>query len=903
MPLFSSVSGVHITGGSFYDVSGDLNVQNNALAVQDHAEPWTLQFESRGGDPQLLGADRTNRHGRSARILPYDRQPNAERRSSTSGSMNMASQYSLRHSGRTSSTPQGPSPQDPSPEEATLRSQTINDVNAASAYPWDRAPHGPHTRIRGGTFIGGNVNHIERHGESGLHILHRAIAGEAFHDAAERYPQPQCHPDTRVKMLDDLWTWSSQSGVESNVLWLHGPAGSGKSAVAQSFCHDLEKDGRLGGSFFFKRGHASRGNAKKLIPTIAYQLALLLPELKRSISERIEADPSIIDRGLSTQLQKLIVEPCQRVVLPRPVVIVVDGLDECEGDKIQQEILRSFAFALNGKPSPLRFFIASRPEPQIREIFEGVLDQFHRPLNIRQAFEDVRKYLHDEFTRIHRDHRETMATIPLPWPFRDVVDTLIEKSSGYFIYASTVIKFVDDKNFRPTERLAAVLDSTVQDSESPFAALDQLYTEILSGVPPTAQPRLLRILTVVSRFSLFVPAIEQLLELQLGDVRLALRDLQSVIRVPADDYSYLTLHHESFRDFLQNSTRSGPFCVSDLGHRTDLARCILKVFSSEGLWRRIILARLLTWDEVIDYVTSLPPSTDLVCLISPWDLLWKVVRVDIISPLVDKLVAWLQASTSISLLITPPYLSQKMNPPPEDLIRFWRDCEFMLLCDEVWSRTARATRRPSAQLPSINISPQILRILQAYHVIGTSIGITTCPIFAIHLLLELSWDELRTAICPLRTLIGEDKDSLAQLLISTFVSDLTPVRSDMARGFLCLVKRIETGEVPMDLAFYWTARQALGRHVRSCPPCPDLLRNLRDLDLALAKDVCITYLGAETFHHIVQWLKTFSEPPMELIARFEHRLKGCQDSWLDVNYFEAKWREWNDWQTRFRPGN
>jgi cytidylate kinase len=34
------------------------------------------------------------------------------------------------------------------------------------------------------------------------------------------------------------------------ILWLHGPAGSGKSAVEQSFCQKLEDEGRLGGSFF-----------------------------------------------------------------------------------------------------------------------------------------------------------------------------------------------------------------------------------------------------------------------------------------------------------------------------------------------------------------------------------------------------------------------------------------------------------------------------------------------------------------------------------------------------------------------------------------------------------------------------------------------------------------------------
>ncbi|KAJ7806264.1 hypothetical protein B0H13DRAFT_1669888, partial [Mycena leptocephala] len=41
-----------------------------------------------------------------------------------------------------------------------------------------------------------------------LHILHWAIAGDAFHDSAERYPQPKCHPETRTEMLEKLWNWT-----------------------------------------------------------------------------------------------------------------------------------------------------------------------------------------------------------------------------------------------------------------------------------------------------------------------------------------------------------------------------------------------------------------------------------------------------------------------------------------------------------------------------------------------------------------------------------------------------------------------------------------------------------------------------------------------------------------------
>ncbi|KAJ7502206.1 hypothetical protein B0H11DRAFT_1712883, partial [Mycena galericulata] len=279
----------------------------------------------------------------------------------------------------------------------------------------------------------------------------------AFHDSAERYPQPKCHPETRKQILDSLWNWACETDPSSNVLWLHGPAGAGKSAVAQSFCQRLETAGRLGGSFFFRRGHLSRGNSQKLFSTLAYQLAPPLPFQPIHLPESRE-NPSILDRSFSRQVRELIIEPSRRHPGVGTLVIVIDGLDECDGQDVQQEILRSIGSTIQGLTLPLRFLIGGRPEPHIADIFRTPsLKKGHRPFNIRQANVDVRKYLLDEFKRIHRDHRETMATLHTPWPSSEIVEELVHKSSGYFIYASTVIKFIDDKNFRPTERLEIIM--------------------------------------------------------------------------------------------------------------------------------------------------------------------------------------------------------------------------------------------------------------------------------------------------------------------------------------------------------------------------------------------------------------------------------------------------------------
>ncbi|KAJ7351476.1 hypothetical protein DFH08DRAFT_694499 [Mycena albidolilacea] len=261
-----------------------------------------------------------------------------------------------------------------------------------------------------------------------MDILHRAAALEALYDSAESFPQPKCHPETRAEILDDLYTWAVGQDFTSSIFWLYGPAGAGKSAIMQTLCRRLDHSRRLGGSFFFKRAHTTRGNAKVQFATLAYQLALQNQIFKDPISQAVEDCPSVIGRSLDVQLQELIVEPCQflRTRPPtiqlshfvenfKPLIFLIDGLDECEGQNIQQELLRLIGDAVLQNPRMLRILIASRPEPHIREIFERPFAKpFSRNLIIARAFADVEKYLKDEFSRIHHEHRETMGGIATP---------------------------------------------------------------------------------------------------------------------------------------------------------------------------------------------------------------------------------------------------------------------------------------------------------------------------------------------------------------------------------------------------------------------------------------------------------------------------------------------------------
>ncbi|KAJ7215388.1 hypothetical protein GGX14DRAFT_359628 [Mycena pura] len=169
-----------------------------------------------------------------------------------------------------------------------------------------------------------------------------------------------------------------------------------------------------------------------------------------------------------------------------------------------------------------------------------------------------------------------MATVPTPWPSSQEIDRLVSNSSGYFIYARTVVKFVDDKNFRPIQRLKDIENLTGTGSQTAFEALDELYTQILSVVPQ--HHHLVPILRVLDNFgpALKMSQIDTLVGLEPGDAALSLRGLHSVLTFFKDRPRF---SHASFSDFLRDPSRAGGFYTDEPARLTELARSVLSELS------------------------------------------------------------------------------------------------------------------------------------------------------------------------------------------------------------------------------------------------------------------------------------------------------------------------------------
>ena len=416
----------------------------------------------------------------------------------------------------------------------------------------------------------------------GLHILRLGVSLGAIHDSSERYPAPNCHPDTRKAVRQIILDWIRDESSSSSFFWLYGPAGAGKTAILQAIaeflCSPSGSDQSFGGSFFFSRGKQGRDQGHFLFSTIAYQLALEVPGLRQCVNRIMVSDPILHTKSMAVQLQNLIVKAFKGLSpLPqRSYLVIIDGLDECHDKAAQQSILRLLCEAITVHKLPLRFLIGSRPESHIRARFDQkslytithrvVLDETFNPGR------DIQVFLRDGFAEICAENSSIMSHVEQPWPSEGIIALLVQRSSGQFIYAATVLKFVGADFCSPTKQLELVL----KPDPMAFSDLDQLYTQILSVYPSNVN--IVQILGIITAsHGELAEVIEDIFELEKGQLKQVLRGLLSLMKDEEDGgdlkkwerlnksvIPYVIPHfaHASFSDYLIDSSRSGRFHVN-----------------------------------------------------------------------------------------------------------------------------------------------------------------------------------------------------------------------------------------------------------------------------------------------------------------------------------------------------
>jgi len=428
-----------------------------------------------------------------------------------------------------------------------------------------------------------------------------------MHNSRERRDAPKCHKDTRKAVIKDITSWVSDDSKDTLILWLSAPAGSGKSAILQTIAERFHTSKQLAASFFFSRTAPQRQTETHLMATIAAQLANCIPSTRPFIEQVVLDDLSIFDKALLDQMELLVIQPLIQASLqlqwndPWPSLLIIDSLDECSDGKVQADILHMFNHTLltiKASLPRLHLLISSRPEPAICDVFVDTLSAITHHLVLDDSYHpdrDIATFLRSNFLDIYRRRRTrfpSMSSLSLPWPSEDVISFLVKKSSGQFIFAATVIRFVDEDRKLPTTQLKLMLDlcespDTSERKTNPFALLDQLYAHVLRSSEDLENVlSLLGAIFYLEENQKLTPAfLECLLGLNLEEVVLLFWDFHSIIHIPASRTDPIRFYHASFRDYLVDHLRSGDLHINEhAAHSLLLKSCMVQLSKDPGLW-------------------------------------------------------------------------------------------------------------------------------------------------------------------------------------------------------------------------------------------------------------------------------------------------------------------------------
>ena len=396
--------------------------------------------------------------------------------------------------------------------------------------------------------------------------------------------------------------------------------------IMDTVAHKLKRRGNLAASFFFSSYSSFKTCRVKdyFITTLVYQLIQhesigRIKCLKKKVLSLIQKDPSIFQKSLKEQMEVLVLQPirdcqahlkCQSHLNCRlhshchsdsdceahsdclwhsvcrarsnssqaPQVILVDGLHECgvalhysahdphgfaarsSRQQDQLEILSVLLGAMKDVSCPFRFIIASRQEPGINRFFSSCeRHSVHISLDDRYNPDaDIALFLIAQFSQIRLRYQH----IPQQWPGDSVIQQLVRNASGQFIYAATVVRFLETPTRRPQDQLELVLKLRFTISSRPLEMLDDLYARVLKSSPDPLLALLW--LKAYNRLGVqgFGPTTAwfwcRLCESSVVEATSLFEYLSAVLCLSNPDsptMAWATFYHKSFQDFLSDPQR------------------------------------------------------------------------------------------------------------------------------------------------------------------------------------------------------------------------------------------------------------------------------------------------------------------------------------------------------------
>ena len=361
---------------------------------------------------------------------------------------------------------------------------------------------------------------------------------------------------TRKDIMAEVEDWCDDFDTASNILWISGFPGVGKSAIARKLATRLKSSHRFGASFFFQRELAATQTPVNLWRTVAFDLSREYPSVRSAIVTKLkDGEVDLENTDASELFRSLVEEPLNHSTdIPpgRLPVVVIDALDECGGldgsrSKNRTILVQNMKAWVRLAPR-FKMVVTSRPEDDILRALSTISHNVELGSgdNVSpSSSDDIHAFLSREFTQIAQSYP---GSLPLSWPGAETIKDFTKRSAGLFIYADTLIKFV--KEGQPDEQLERIFLEPLH-----HGSLTQLYNQILSVSFKDPSAKVLEGFRDVTGTIILakIPLRRQDIVHLLGMKPVALDHICQGLRSVLDTGDILRFTHQSFVDFLIDS--------------------------------------------------------------------------------------------------------------------------------------------------------------------------------------------------------------------------------------------------------------------------------------------------------------------------------------------------------------
>ncbi|KAL2887982.1 Vegetative incompatibility protein HET-E-1 [Ceratocystis lukuohia] len=339
--------------------------------------------------------------------------------------------------------------------------------------------------------------------------------------------------DKKGGLLKDSYKWILQhkdfrnfkNNEESQILWIKGNPGKGKTMLLCGIIDELESDPSISPYYFFCQatGGDRLNTATSVLRGLIYHLARCNPQLIKHVRTKYDYIGEKIFQNESAwhEVCEIATTMLKDPSLQKPILIV-DALDEC---MVGRDHLLDFIT----KPSPAKWIVSSRNWVDI----EGSLSdtdqkvRIHLELNQNSVSKAVESYIETKVDQLSKKKEYDQATK------EGVLKHLKENSGGTFLWVALVCEQLSKPDVRQRHTLGKLASFP--------AGLDSLYERMMEEIDQSEDQQLCREIIATALVVYRPITLKELCALVKGLGKLADKEVKEVITSCS---SLLSLHHD-----------------------------------------------------------------------------------------------------------------------------------------------------------------------------------------------------------------------------------------------------------------------------------------------------------------------------------------------------------------------